>query len=137
MTTMNRAEARALCREICFDGGRRAELKPWTRIPVTCAQCDAAPTHLISFDGAFLCDHHADIRLDDLVDEHGGASSQGLWGHPSWRNWLWGRLRWRPYYWLTLKQGPVRPFMVRRGWYRACVNVGLFKDRFDRISGHA
>lgn len=123
MTNMNRAEARALretLREtLGSDRGQDATLRPWTKIPATCAQCQTPPARLITFDGQFLCEDHADTRLDELCDQHGMVGSYMLEaGVPSWGSWLRGNLYWRPRNWLTYKGGPFRPFMIRRAWTR-------------------
>lgn len=115
---MNRKEARELLATIIDDPVTKPyhELRPWQRLPASCGQCPDPATRRICRDGEFLCEEHADVRLNELVDLYGGASSCGVrW---PWGMWMRGVFYWHPYYWLTYKGGPFRFFMIRRTWYR-------------------
>ena len=117
---MNRTEAEALIAELRADrhpdySEHYGPLPPWQRPPATCNRCPGPVACRILFDGEFLCGDHADTRMNELADLYGSAGSIGP--RTSWGMWL-RSFYWRPYYWLTLKQGPFRPFMIRRAWYR-------------------
>lgn len=119
---MNRAEAKEAYAKLNAilgnpDSGNYNNLPPWRKPPASCATCDAPPARRIIFDGEFLCEQHAEVRLDELCDAYGGSSSHTVLRR-SWSYWL-RSLYWRPVNWMTYKRGPFRPFMIRRVWCRS------------------